>query len=145
MSWLYKRHIALKLSEIIIPDIFEYIEVDTEKADKTFNSKNLFFEIHDNDKLKIIEFMENCIERVKPLSKSKTKGNKKRKLSNGKELQKHDSQLSILIPRLSKELIQWYYKTLISLNQIPNNTNINVFKFGKNLDEWCKELKDKVF
>jgi len=143
MSWIYKRHIAFKLSEVIIPNIFEYIEVDTEKTDETFNSKNLSFEIHNNDKLNIIEFIENCIERVKPLSKSKTKGNKKKKLNNGKESQKHDSQLSILIPRLSKELIQWYFKTLLTLNQIPINTNIKVFKFGKNLDEWCKELKDK--
>ena len=145
MSWLYKRHIAVKLSEIIIPNIFEYIEVDTEKTLELHNFKKISFEIHENDKLKIIEFLENCIERVKPLSKAKAKGNKKRKLNEGKELHKHDSQLSILVPRVSKEIIQWYYQSLVTLEKIPNSTNIKVFKFGKNLVEWCKELKEKVF
>eukprot|EP00833_Pecoramyces_ruminatium_P017060 jgi/Orpsp1_1/1191092/evm.model.d7180000083446.1 len=145
MSWIYKRYIALKLSEIIIPNIFAYFELDKNKNEVSpdFNLNNLKFEIKENDNLKIIELIENCIERVKPLSKSKSNGNKKRKLNNGKEFQRHDSQLSILMPRLSKDLLKWYYQCLIALNLIPDTTNIKIFKFKHNLSEWCNELKNK--
>jgi len=146
MSWIYKRYIAFKIAEIVIPNIFSYIGIDSEKTkNEPIDNSKLNFEIQDNDKIKIIDLVENCIERVKPLSKSKVKGNKKRKLNNGKELQKHDSQLSILMPRLSKELIQWYYQSLVTLNQISTSTNVKLFKFEKNLGEWCNELKEKVF
>ncbi|OUM68611.1 hypothetical protein PIROE2DRAFT_3592 [Piromyces sp. E2] len=144
MSWIYKRYIALKIAEIIIPNIFNYIGIDTaKKNNESIDKINFNFEIQDSNKINIVELVENCIERVKPLSKSKAKGNKKRKLNDGKELQKHDSQLSILMPRLSKELIQWYYQCLVNLNQISNTTNFKIFKFEKNLTEWCKELKEK--
>ncbi|ORX83601.1 hypothetical protein BCR32DRAFT_266893 [Anaeromyces robustus] len=143
MSWIYKRYIAKKLSEIIIPSIFDYIEIDEKKIEnESIQKNNLVFSITENDKLKIFKFIENCIERVKPLSKSKAKGNKKRKLNNGKEFQKHDSQLSILMPRLSKELLQWYYQSLISLKLIPESTNFKSFIFKKNLVDWCNDLKN---
>jgi len=147
MSWIYKRYIAFKLSEIIITNIFNYFEIDETKlegATNNLNIKDLKFELKKEDSIKIIELIESCIERVKPLSKSKSKGNKRRKLNNGKELQKHDSQLSILMPHLINDLLQWYFQSLVSLNLIPDSTNIRTFKFKNDLTKWCNELKDKV-
>ncbi|KAG4096925.1 hypothetical protein H8356DRAFT_1292159 [Neocallimastix lanati (nom. inval.)] len=146
MSWIYKRYIAFKLSEIIITNIFNYFEIDETKlegATNNLNIKDLKFELKKEDSIKIIELIESCIERVKPLSKSKSKGNKRRKLNNGKELQKHDSQLSILMPHLINDLLQWYFQSLVSLNLIPDSTNIRTFKFKNDLTKWCNELKDK--